>query len=61
MGFDDNPLNDWVAPWLSTVHIPYDAFGIAVTEALVRIWSGVEQPQAAEPLPFSLRLRGSAE
>lgn len=61
MGFDDNPLNDWVAPWLSTVHIPYDAFGIAVTEALVRIWDGAGEPEAAEPLPFSLRLRGSAE
>ncbi|MDZ4366175.1 MAG: LacI family DNA-binding transcriptional regulator [Afipia sp.] len=29
-GFDDNPLNDWVAPWLSSVSIPYGTFGQAV-------------------------------
>ncbi len=61
LGFDDNPLNDWVAPWLSTIHIPYDAFGAAVTDALVRIWAGHDTQPAAELLPFSLRLRGSAE
>jgi len=61
LGFDDNPLNDWVAPWLSTIHIPYDAFGAAVTDALVRMWDGHDAPHAAELLPFSLRLRGSAE
>ncbi|WP_419760353.1 LacI family DNA-binding transcriptional regulator [Acidisoma sp.] len=61
LGFDDNPLNDWVAPWLSTVHIPYNAFGAAVTDALVRIWEGHQAPHAGELLPFSLRLRGSAE
>jgi LacI family transcriptional regulator len=62
LGFDDNPLNDWVAPWLSTIHIPYDAFGAAVTDALVRIWEGsLDAAHAAELLPFSLRLRGSAE
>jgi LacI family transcriptional regulator len=61
LGFDDNPLNDWVAPWLSTIHIPYDAFGLAVTDALVRMWDGKGSTHAAELLPFSLRLRGSAE
>ncbi|WP_428391054.1 LacI family DNA-binding transcriptional regulator [Lichenicoccus sp.] len=59
-GFDDNPLNDWVAPWLSTVHIPYAAFGTAVTRALMELWTG-ERPAHAELLPFSLKLRGSAE
>ncbi len=61
LGFDDNPLNDWVAPWLSTIHIPYDAFGAAVTDALVRMWDGHDAHHAGELLPFSLRLRGSAE
>jgi LacI family transcriptional regulator len=32
IGFDDNPLNAWIAPWLSSVRIPYEAFG----DALVR-------------------------
>ncbi|MCP4381993.1 MAG: hypothetical protein GY798_11380 [Hyphomicrobiales bacterium] len=25
--FDDNPLNEWVAPWLTSVRVPYDAYG----------------------------------
>jgi LacI family transcriptional regulator len=61
LGFDDNPLNDWVAPWLTTVHIPYDTFGVAVTEALFRMWDGGSAPAQPDLLPFSLRLRGSAE
>lgn len=60
-GFDDNPMNDWVAPWLSTVHIPYDAFGAAVTDALFQIWEGADAARPAELLPFCLKLRGSAE
>lgn len=23
-GFDDNPLNEWLAPWLNTVRVPHD-------------------------------------
>ena len=34
-GFDDNPLNDWVAPWLSSVRIPYDAYGEAIVELIL--------------------------
>lgn len=34
VGFDDNPLNDFVAPWLSSVRVPYDAFGAAVVRVL---------------------------
>lgn len=33
-GFDDSPLNDWVAPWLTSVRIPYEAFGAAIVELL---------------------------
>jgi len=40
VGFDDNPLNDWVAPWLSSVRVPYAAFGTAVVQVLREIWSG---------------------
>jgi LacI family transcriptional regulator len=32
--FDDNPLNDWIAPWLSAVHMPYTRFGPAVVASL---------------------------
>lgn len=34
VGFDDNPLNPWVAPWLNSVEVPYPAYGDAVHRAL---------------------------
>lgn len=33
-GFDDNPLNKWLAPWLSTVRVPHVALA---TEALTQL------------------------
>ncbi|TAM88686.1 LacI family transcriptional regulator [bacterium] len=33
-GFDDNPLNEWLAPWLDTVRVPYEDYGAAVARAL---------------------------
>lgn len=36
-GFDDNPLNDWIAPWLSSVRVPYGAFGPAIADAVVTL------------------------
>ncbi|MDF2371952.1 MAG: LacI family DNA-binding transcriptional regulator [Rhizobiaceae bacterium] len=30
VGFDDNPLNRWLAPWLTSVSIPYERFGPVV-------------------------------
>jgi LacI family transcriptional regulator len=30
VGFDDDPLNDWVAPRLNSVRVPYARFGPAV-------------------------------
>jgi LacI family transcriptional regulator len=60
-GFDDNPLNEWLAPWLSTVHVPHDQFGPAVSRALNQLWSepGRDCPEIL--LDFSIVLRGSAE
>lgn len=40
VGFDDNPLNDWLAPWLTSVRVPYDAFGQAIVDGLEGMWSG---------------------
>jgi LacI family transcriptional regulator len=34
VGFDDSPLNDWVAPWLTSVRVPYDSFGPAIARAI---------------------------
>ncbi len=56
VGFDDNPLNDWVAPWLSSVRVPYALFGPAATAALRGVWAGKAVESAA--LPHVLVVRG---
>lgn len=33
-GFDGNPLNRYLAPWLGTVEVPYEDFGEAVRDIL---------------------------
>ncbi len=51
VGFDGAPLNAWIAPWLTSVHIPYDAFGPAILEAL----SHADRPTGQEIiLPYAL-------
>ncbi len=55
VGFDDNPLNDWVAPWLTSVRVPYNRFGKAIVEALQAIWNGDTSPVTI--LPHRLILR----
>lgn len=40
VGFDDNPLNDWIAPWLSSVRVPYEQFGSAMVQALATLAEG---------------------
>jgi LacI family transcriptional regulator len=56
VGFDDNPLNNWLAPWLSSVRVPYASFGDAIVDAFDGIWSGAT-PRHVE-LPHELVLRG---
>ena len=34
VGFDDNPLNPWIAPWLHAVRVPYDRYGEAIVRSL---------------------------
>lgn len=43
VGFDDGPLNDWVAPWLTSVTVPYEAFGQAIAAAI--------DPPSRAPIP----------
>ena len=47
IGFDDNPLNDWVAPWLTSMRVPYEEFGDAIVDSLKQIWA---EPQKIETL-----------
>lgn len=56
VGFDDNPLNDWVAPWLTSVRVPYERYGAAIVEALQSIRAG--GPPASIILPHVLVQRG---
>lgn len=43
VGFDDNPLNDWIAPWLTSVRVPYERYGSAIVSALHNLWDGAAQ------------------
>jgi LacI family transcriptional regulator len=52
MGFDDNPLNDWVAPWLNSVSVPYAQFGDAIVKGLKAIWTNANRE--AQILPFKI-------
>lgn len=55
VGFDDNPLNDWVAPWLSSVRVPYERYGDAIVAALQEGWAGA--PRAETILAHELIVR----
>jgi LacI family transcriptional regulator len=33
-GFDDNPLNEWLAPWLSTIRVPYKGFAASAAQLI---------------------------
>lgn len=60
-GFDDNPLNEWIAPWLSTIHVPYAEIGAAVSEEMQRLWQMKTSPKrvATRLLPYQIKLRSS--
>jgi LacI family transcriptional regulator len=55
VGVDDNTLNAWIAPWLTSVHIPYADFGAKVLDQLQALWAG-EQP-SEQLLPHELIIR----
>ena len=58
-GFDDNRINEWLAPWLSTVKVPALDFGPAVASMLDP--DKTDQKTAEDiVLPFSLTIRRSA-
>ncbi len=55
-GFDGGPLNPWIAPWLSSVALPYEAIGLAVRDWVMDAEAG---GRSGTILPFSLQ-RGTA-
>jgi LacI family transcriptional regulator len=42
IGFDDSPMNEWLAPGLNSVRIPYESYGRAIVEALLGAESHVQ-------------------
>ncbi|WP_226781303.1 LacI family DNA-binding transcriptional regulator [Oceaniglobus trochenteri] len=54
-GFDDNPLNQWLAPWLNTVRVPYREYA----EAAIGVMDKLHKGDAVGPtiLPYDLVLR----
>ncbi|MCB8822042.1 LacI family DNA-binding transcriptional regulator [Microvirga rosea] len=55
IGVDDNTLNAWIAPWLTSVRIPYGDFGDRVVEQLQVLWAG--EPGSEQLLPHELIVR----
>jgi LacI family transcriptional regulator len=40
VSIDGGELNEWLAPWLRSVHVPYQDFGRHIVDLLETIWSG---------------------
>ena len=53
-GFDGNPLNAYLAPWLSTVHVPCEEFGPAAARLLRSWWDNGAAPAEDIILPFRI-------
>ena len=58
-GIDDNIFNAWIAPWLSSVSIPYRQFGPVVVEQLKACWGGA--PATVRLLRHQLIRRGEED
>lgn len=57
-GFDDNRVNSWLAPWLSTVRVPAFEFGPAVVELIKKGPASMSDKRCI--LPFEMKIRESA-
>lgn len=55
VGVDENVLNAWIAPWLTSVKIPYTDFGGKVLNQLKAIWAGEQLSE--QLLPHELIVR----
>jgi LacI family transcriptional regulator len=40
VGIDGNPINAWLAPWLTSVEIPHREFGPSIVDLLISLWGG---------------------
>ena len=54
VGIDGNPINAWLAPWLTSIEIPYREFGPRIVELLIGLWGG--EPPRTQLLPHRLAI-----
>jgi LacI family transcriptional regulator len=54
-GFDDNPLNEWLAPWLNTLRVPHVSMASAAIDQLLKLKDG--GPHRSTILPYNIVLR----
>jgi LacI family transcriptional regulator len=54
-GFDDNPLNEWLAPWLNTVRVPHLAYAKSAVEIMDALEAGM--PTREVILPYQVVIR----
>lgn len=59
VGFDDDPIAEWVSPPLTTVRQPFHEMGRVAIELLCRQMDHPEQPAEHQVLPVELIRRGS--
>ncbi len=55
-GFDDSPINDWLANWLNSVGVEAESYGPAILQALQQLWRG-EPFDAPVFLPHNIHVR----
>lgn len=53
VSIDGSDLNEWLAPWLTSMHVDYQAFGRRIVDELRQIWAGA--PATEHILPYDLR------
>jgi len=49
IGIDGNAINRWIAPWLTSIRIPYEHFGQYVVAQLRSLWSGAATQEVNVP------------
>lgn len=54
-GFDDNPLNEWLAPWLNTIRVPHLAYARAAVEQMESLMR--DRVPGTVVLPYEVVLR----
>ncbi|WP_210349323.1 LacI family DNA-binding transcriptional regulator [Bradyrhizobium agreste] len=52
VSIDGTPLNQWVAPWLKSIEIPYALYGAEIVAGLQLIWRGAPFGERLLPCKF---------